>query len=327
MLISDTIYGDVHFNQPVLEGIINSQAFQRLKYLHMHGITSTVGKTVEITRYEHTIGVAHLVQLLGGSINEVIMALLHDISHTALSHVFDFVNDNAETQDYHDKLREDYLEQSGLQEVLVKYGYRVDEFIDESRYTLLEQPLPHLCADRVDYFLHESERNNIVSREEIELIANSLIQVDERIAIKDLKLAKKMAEQFIEIDKSIWSDFKQVTLYRLTGILISQLLQQGVLDEKSKWKNDRDLWDIIRANGDPAMIELIESGYRGIELKNEDGDLTITTKKRALDPLVLDGETAVRLSSIDKSFAKTFYDYYRTPFVTYSVELPIKLFQ
>ena len=60
-------------------------------------ITALLGITQPITRYEHSVGVMLLARRVGGGLREQVAALLHDVSHTAFSHVIDHV--------FHDQAR------------------------------------------------------------------------------------------------------------------------------------------------------------------------------------------------------------------------------
>ena len=79
--------------QPVLIDLLHSEPIDRLRSVLQHGITGLIGLTPQpaVTRYEHSVGAMLLVRAAGGSIEAQASALLHDIAHTALSHVIDGV--------------------------------------------------------------------------------------------------------------------------------------------------------------------------------------------------------------------------------------------
>ncbi|MGL5642811.1 MAG: HD domain-containing protein, partial [Paraclostridium sp.] len=88
--IVDYIYGEFELEDVLIE-LINCDAVQRLKYIHQVGATYLIKEELNVNRLEHSIGVMLLIRMLGGSLKEQIAGLLHDISHTAFSHVIDFV--------------------------------------------------------------------------------------------------------------------------------------------------------------------------------------------------------------------------------------------
>ena len=152
----DAIYGIVEINEPVLIDLMATQAMRRLHGVLQHGITALIGLTQPVTRFDHSVGVMLLVRGLGGSLEEQIAALLHDISHTAFSHVIDYVVDGHDSQSYHEEWKESHLAASDVPDVLARHGYDWRDFLHEEDYALLEQPAPRLCADRLDYFLRDS---------------------------------------------------------------------------------------------------------------------------------------------------------------------------
>src|SRR5512139_2939097 len=99
----DSVYGEVDLEESVLLDLMQTQAMQRLRGVLQHGITALIGITRPVTRFDHSLGVMLLVrrlharaeqnampsQLARGSLEEQIAALLHDVSHTAFSHVID----------------------------------------------------------------------------------------------------------------------------------------------------------------------------------------------------------------------------------------------
>ena len=90
MLIKDIVYGDVEIDEPVLIELINSDALQRLKHINQAGASKYI-MPKPVTRFEHCVGAMILLKRLGASLEEQIAGLLHDVPHTAFSHVIDFV--------------------------------------------------------------------------------------------------------------------------------------------------------------------------------------------------------------------------------------------
>lgn len=91
MRYDDAIYGRNEITEPVLLDLMKSDAMQRLKGISQHGVTALLGITPPFSRFDHSVGVMLLVRRLGASLEEQVAALLHDVSHTAFSHVIDFV--------------------------------------------------------------------------------------------------------------------------------------------------------------------------------------------------------------------------------------------
>jgi HD superfamily phosphohydrolase len=69
-----------------------------------------------------------LVRKLGGSLEEQIAALLHDVSYTAFSHVIDYVLQE-KGEDYHEQIFEEVITNSTIPSILDKYGFSTFKYI------------------------------------------------------------------------------------------------------------------------------------------------------------------------------------------------------
>jgi len=103
MRYHDSVYGNIEISEPVILDLLETNALRRLAGVLQHGITGLIGVTQPTTRLEHSIGAMWLVRTLGGSLQEQIAALLHDVSHTAFSHVIDYVYQDHQGQSYHEE--------------------------------------------------------------------------------------------------------------------------------------------------------------------------------------------------------------------------------
>lgn len=120
MIIKDKLYGTFEI-YGVLEEVINTDAIQRLKKIYQGGPSVLMNKNWDVTRYEHSVGTMLLIRILGGSVEEQIAGLIHDISHTAFSHVVDLVMGNND-EDYHELVFDKVVSESNLEEVLSRNG-------------------------------------------------------------------------------------------------------------------------------------------------------------------------------------------------------------
>ncbi|NIR30385.1 MAG: HD domain-containing protein, partial [Gammaproteobacteria bacterium] len=174
MHYDDAIYGPVEITEPVLLELMESDAMRRLRGISQHGVTALLGITPSFSRFDHSVGAMLLVRDLGAPVEEQAAALLHDISHTAFSHVIDFVFDDHSGQSYHEKKKEELVAASDVPEILGRHGMDWRGLMDEARFPLLEQSSPDLCADRLDYFFRDLEFLGLAGDGEIEAAVASL---------------------------------------------------------------------------------------------------------------------------------------------------------
>lgn len=306
MQYDDELYGTVEITEPVLLDLMASDAMLRTKGISQHGITALLGITPSFSRFDHSVGAMLLVRRLGAAVEEQIAALLHDISHTAFSHVIDFVFNDHGGQSYHEEKKEEVVAKSDIPAIMLRHGRDWREFMDEEQFQVLEQPSPLLCADRLDYFLRDLEFLNLANREEIRAALKSLKVVGGQIAVDDVGAARWLAYTFIEADRASWSSFREVGLYQVTAEAIKAADRAGLITEDDLWGSDEALWGKLQSASHPevkGLVELITPGTR-FAWSEEQPSFRIETKVRSIDPLVVTGSSVTQLSALDTAFSR-----------------------
>lgn len=305
MNYDDPIYGAVTIDEAVLQSLIQSQAVRRLHNVLQHGITGLIGVTTPLTRFEHSLGVMLLVRRLGGSVREQIAALLHDVSHTAFSHVIDYVLDGHDEQSYHDEMKEAYMATTDLPDILGRYGYNWIDFVDEDAFPLLEQPSPRLCADRIDYFFRDCVGLGLAARPEIDRAVSHLVVRNGRIALDALSVARWFGNTFMQADDASWANFREVGLYELTARAIRRGLEINAIVQDDFWLTDEALWHKLHAPKDDRLHALLSQITLETEFVWDEANPTfaVSTKLRAIDPDVWHEGELRPLSTLDADFA------------------------
>lgn len=302
MLISDSIYGNFYI-EPILEELINTREMQRLKNIHQCGAGYLVNKSWNVTRYEHSVGVMILIRILGGSIEEQIAGLLHDISHTAFSHVIDLVLDN-EDEDYHETIYERIVENSDIPMILANYGYSYKDILyNGSKWRILERPAPHLCADRVDYTLRDMYQYGYISKGEVDRFIEKLCVINGEIVITSIK----EAEWFVETYYKEVIDFFMLPKAVYAGDRLSKIIKIGIeknlINLDDLLKDDDYVFTLLNESKEEDISVLIE------EFTNEkidfikdakNYDIYQKQKVRVIDPLVLVDNKIYKTSNISK---------------------------
>ena len=304
MKYQDELYGTFNIEEPVLVDLIHSDGVQRLKLILQHGISALVDMTPPVTRFDHTVGVMLICRKLGATVEEQIAALLHDVSHTAFSHVMDHVFDSAETQSYHDQIKEPFIAKTGIPKILEKHGYAWRPFLAEENYPILEQPSPRICADRIDYTLRDGLAFDFIDLEGIEMIMASLVIQDGRPMFNNLEAANRFARVMIWCDDFSWANFNEVGLYEMTGRTIKRAFAVGAITQDDVWGTDAAVWQKIRQCDDEELQRLRKTVTKNIQFEwNEaEPDFVLSTKIRTVDPdVVINGEVK-RLSEWDAGY-------------------------
>lgn len=240
MKIEDKIYGNFEVG-PVLEELILSAPVQRLKNIHQGGAIFLVNPALNQTRYAHSVGVLYLVKHFGGEIEEQIAALLHDVSHTAFSHVADYVFENT-NEDYHETIFDEVINRSEIPVILKKYGFNSITLFKQA-HTILEQPLPALCADRVDYTLRDLYQADFIGLTDIRNFINELTIQDACMVVKSEAAGDWIKNQFRRLNESYFKKPEHVYANVKLAELIKDALDEGILQ-----KNDllRDDFQVLR---------------------------------------------------------------------------------
>lgn len=307
MIYEDDVYGTVTIEEPVLMDLMQTAAMIRLRGVLQHGVSALIGITSPVTRFEHSVGAMLLVRRLGASLPEQIAALLHDVSHTAFSHVIDYVFEGHDSQSYHDEQKEAYLAQTDVPDVLTQHGYDWRQFLHEGEFPLLEQPSPRLCADRLDYFLRDAPGLGLATAVDIAAVLTHLVVGDGRIVTDDLETARWLGYTFIKADDASWANFREVGLYELTARAIRRGLALGILAMEDVWGVDEPLWRKMHASQDAHLQGLLALINPQTRFAWDEANPTfwVSTKLRAIDPDVRGAGGEIRpLSQLDPAFAQ-----------------------
>lgn len=308
MTIDDRVYGRVDITEPVLLELIAAPSVQRLKRIGQFSLPDDENKYRAYSRYEHSVGVMLLLRRLGASFEEQIAGLLHDVSHTAFSHLIDWVLEGSDPSlsNYQDLNHDRIIQNSELPEILRRHGLAPERITDYHNFGLLERELPDLCADRVDYSLREF---HVWAKPEITLpCLNALRVVDGQIVFADREHASQYARTVLVCLLEHWAEPGIMVGANLFSKSLRLALTKGVINLEDFMTDDETVLAKLRACPDAE----IQDGLRVLrqpvpyEVVDHDADFTVKEKFRAVDPLFLNNEKLTRLSEVDANYAATF---------------------
>ena len=311
-VITDDIHGAHTVTEPVLLALLRSASLRRLVGVCQHGITGLLGLTPTITRFEHSVGAFLLVRVAGGDVDEQVAALLHDISHTVLSHVMDWALSKP-GESFHEVHKDRYLATTELPDILTEHGYADHRPFQEELYPLVERPSPHLCADRLDYALRDAVVFGKLSVEDARRVVSSLTahpdpsSPERMLVLKDSDLGLTLARSYLACDRDVWSNPAHVDMARRVGDLIGAMVRDGRLSEEVLWCDggDKEFWEMMKTATDDEgrrVMDRLESE----RLPDESGlRLPKATKVRSIDPdIVGDGGELLPLSKARPEWAE-----------------------
>ncbi|CAM4127601.1 hypothetical protein BAQ48_13475 [Bacillus luti] len=287
MLISDVLYGEFEIDQ-VLEELIVSKPVQRLKGIHQNGASYLMNEKWNVTRLDHSVGTMLLIKKLGGSVEEQIAGLLHDVSHTAFSHVIDYVFDN-DNESYHEEIFSSVVKNSEIPAILAKHGYNYEDILlDDSKWTLLERSAPELCADRVDYTLRDMYTYGYISLEEVHSFLEDVIEVDGKMVLQNIEIAEWFTKTYY---KEVIDFFmKPMNIYGndMLAKTLKLALHKKVIHADDFLLEDDELIVKLQRCNDPEVEDLLRKIHPNVAVKEDrnDYDLYQKNKVRLIDPPV-----------------------------------------
>ena len=292
MLIKDRVYGEIEITEQDLIELINSKPVQRLKGINQHGNSRLSLYPEPISRYEHSVGVMILLRLLGAPLEEQIAGLLHDVPHTAFSHVIDSVY-KSKDQDFHEKFHKKIVINSEIPEILKKHNFEVDRVIDEHNFPLLENSAPNICADRIDYTLRDYTlvmNSNFRTFE----IFKAMIVKDNEIIFNDKQQAKNFTDIYVWMGKSFWANINDVARYQILANAIQIALDNDIITESDLFHDDAWVYGKLVNSGNEEILKNLNLLNQDFECVHDPEDYVFHSfaKFRYVDPKIfLESET------------------------------------
>lgn len=323
--LSYSYYKDA--DSALIKELKNSALMQRLKGVDQHGMAFYFLNIKPFSRYDHCVGVYELLKKAHASEAEQIAGFLHDASHTAFSHTADYLfaaqGNFHENDSYQDSVHLSYLAHAGITPILSHYGYTLESIDPHNKaFTALEQELPDMCADRIDYNIRAAGLTfDKITQKEADFIYNNLSYKDGKWFFTDAQAALI----FAELSLFYTEDFLNSGLNDVMNIWGAELLQRavdlGIISyDDIHYGQDLPILERIKASQDKkikVLLEKLKNPYDYFidqkEAKNKkikartSVTKKITKKFRGVDPLVKgpSGEFK-RLTDLNPAFKKEY---------------------
>lgn len=310
-MVIHTIYGDVTITEPVLIELLHSQAVQRLNRINQYGVMKFLNPAEEYTRYQHSIGVLYLLRHFEAALEEQVMGLLHDVSHTAFSHVADFLFDTVlDKYSYQDKIFEWYITQTDLGAILEQYDMAwICPLEVRDQFKMLKDNLPKLCVDRLEYNLYGGYLEGLLTKDDIGFIIDSLSYKDKQWIFDNAYAARLFADVTLHLTTEIWCADWNCFVYHEMAQLLKRAYDVGIITHNDLiFSDDATIWTTVSASSDPIIQQQIERIMHHRRYftagESENCDYTTQGKFRWIDPLVMTDSDPELLSILDQSFTE-----------------------
>lgn len=314
-ILIETLYGSEIIEEQLILELLDSPTMQRLKGIDQSGSCRYINKIGPYSRYTHSVGVYFLLKRFNAPLCEQAAGLLHDASHTTFSHTGDWLfSHGSHENSYQDHIHTWYLSQQNIASILERYHMTLEQMeVKDNGYDRLEQDLPDLCADRIEYNLFTGHLTGLLTKDDIKNILDDLHFDHGKWYFEDPLIAAKFARISLHFTETLWGSPWNAVLNELSAKILKRALELHIISSDDiHFGVDHTILERIAYTNDALINYLIQL------CKNIDScfvacaaceaDYSCRCKFRGIDPLILFDGTLVRLTSIDPDFAE---DYHR----------------
>ncbi len=309
----DLFYTSFIITDPCVESIVTSKAFQRLYGIAQYGIDPKVIPLREHTkiynRANHSLGVYWLLNRYNVPTCEQLAGLLHDASHTVFSHVGDRVfNHKDGNYSYQDMHHLTFLNETDIPFNLKTHGFSLED-IDHKNplFTCLEQNLPDICADRLEYNLAGGFLENLLTIDDIFAILDHLKFEDNRWYFTDSFYAQKFARVSLWHTEHIWGAPMSSYVSEELADAIKKAVALGILTlEEIKHGTDDHVWKKLQECNNAEINNHLQTLYHAAEQHEVINKKPRNNKFRGINPWVKQGHEFKRLTEIDAAFKQEY---------------------
>ena len=199
--------------------------------------TKLYNNRVKYSRLDHSIGVALIVWHFTKDKAQTIAGLLHDISTPVFSHVGDFRNGDALTQESTEAQTSQIIKDDKQLQKLLHEDELSTELVDDyHKYPIADNEIPSLSADRLEYmFPSGASLYGSWTFEEIKKCYENICVLQNEndlpeLGFSDVKIAELYCEKFCCIGHILQLNENKLTL-QLLGEIMNLAVKLNILQE------------------------------------------------------------------------------------------------
>jgi hypothetical protein len=176
-------------------------------------------------------------------------------------------------------------------------------------FPLLEQPLPDLCADRIDYSLRGLHGDGLLTSQEAIAFLSHIVVTPEGLLLDDRDVGLWFSNLFLRVNDTLWTGPDEAAAYWGLAGAIKRAFEIGDFTEEDLFSTDDDAMTRLRSLNDSlvqAYLDLLKPGTLFVEAA-PDGPFFLThMKERIIDPRVIEPghPHPMRLSQLSHEYAR-----------------------
>lgn len=276
--------------------------------------TKLYNPTFYYTRFYHSIIVALINYNFTHDKKSTIASLLHDDKTPCFAHTIDYVLGDYKTQESSESYAGNILLQDKeLLRMLKEDKIEVEELEDLSRYPILENKSPRLCADRLDGVLHTCAIwLHTHSLNEINEVFHGLSVIETNgsleLGFTDEKIALKFYQMVMVYAKVLQSNRNKFVMQYISDMIKLLIEKELITFEDLYTKKESEIVSLLEMFPSWQVFKnatsIISSDIKPVDVYS----VSIDVKKRNVIPLVnLDGNIA-RINEVSEEARRIYQE-------------------
>lgn len=285
-IFRDSVHGDIAYArgdfQRLIESILDTRMFQRLRHIRQNGVLNLVFHGAEHSRFSHAMGVAWVARKIFDAAyhntgersvcedldqareDTILAALLHDVGHGPFSHALEDILKSLSVRFDHEEMTKRILveDTSEIAAVLGERRARLVPFIDKKMrepnrwfYSIVSSALD---ADRLDYLIRDSTMAGVwTSRFDLGRLIDAMGIKDDEIVV-DAR-ARDVVESYLLAMEQMYASVYYHHTNRAASFLLRAVVARAVDIARSDNAHRARLFP-SRAGQDDPLLQTIEKG-------------------------------------------------------------------
>jgi hypothetical protein len=219
-----------------------------------------------------------------------------------------------------------FIKSKKLAPMLKKFGLKENDLdIENAEYKCLEQSLPEICADRLEYNIHTGIILNLISKQDAKEIIDNIRFENERWFFTNEKIAKKFADISLYCTQNFWGALWNTRANKHLARAIIRAVEIGNLTDEDLFTTDIAVLKKLKSSNDEYIkLCLQHCDEPLLEIKEKSYEIQkFKPKFRGIDPLIKNEKTGefCRLSSLNLMFGNAFNELKKWCETGYEVKL------
>lgn len=305
---------------------------------HLSGVSLSCGMDytkfynipIFYSQLEHSVGVALIIWNFTKDKKQTLAGLFHDIASPTFKHCIDFMNNDHVKQESTEKNTYNIIKNSKeIMKLLKEDNIKIEEVSDYKIYPIADNNSPKLSADRLEYnFSSGLTFKKIWNLDDIRKIYNNLVITKNEDNINELAFTSKdICKYYINNTLILWkewiSDKNRISMQFIADTCKSLINKKLVTIDDLYKLSEQDIIDKIYKSKDNKLIKdwtnFINTNkvYKSNTYIKDKYCIKVSSKKRYIDPLVINNNKILRISSLSKEINNNLVKYLSINFEYY----------